>query len=190
MRRHLKRNVRKVSLFPSQRKWSRPIFPEKRYEVAGSILRITTYLPRPVALKARREIYSYPYPRQRQKRGRTIRLSLRPTVGRFVKTVVRIRLPRRLPRVRGSYVSLANGSLNIHSTNQVKDVLNAQEYNRRRYGERKGNVRKGRYGQLDSPGSLKSGGVAYASRSGHSIDQIADAALVSRALAQNQKRWR
>lgn len=190
MARRLKKNVShyKNALVPSQRRWSRPIFPEKRYEVAGSILRITTYVPRPVAQRVRREIYPYPYPNQKQKRGRAIRLALAPTRGPYVKATVRIRMPRRLPIVRGSYVSVTPKLVTIHSRNQVERLENAQERNRRRYTERKGFHRKGRYGQLDSPGSRRLGIVAKVAQRGGSVDQIADAALAARAMSLKGRR--
>lgn len=183
----LRKNVN-LSLVPSQRRWSRPIYPEKRYEVAGSILRITTYLPRSVARRARREIYPYPYPKQRSKAGRSIRLSLRPSSGPLVKATVRIRMPRRLPVVGASYVSLSDGRMTIHSRKQLRRLQDAQEFNRRRYTEHKGNYRKGRYGQLESGGSQRFGLVANAVRRGDSIDKIGDAALVARAIGTSKGR--
>lgn len=153
-------------------------------QLPGRVHYVTTYLPRSVAIKARREIYPYPYPNQKRLKGKTIRLALtRPR--NMVKTKVAIRLPRRLPLVRGSYVSLADGRLNIYSKYKLERMINhAREYNTRRYSEHKGNHRKGRHGQLDSPGSRRFGSVAEAYRRGGSIDQIADAALVARALSQ------
>lgn len=171
-----------ASLVPSAKRRSRLMTWPKRYQVAGRTLYVTTLLPRSVAYKARREIYPYPYPKPLQKRGRTIRLSLRRRSGPLVKATVAISLPRQLPVVRGSYVSLGRNRLNIHSRNQVRKVLDAQEFNRRRYVERKGNVRKARYGQLESRGSRRFGLVAAALRRGDSIDKIADAALVARAI--------
>lgn len=190
-KKHVSFNPKK-SLVPALRNRNRPVFPERRYEVAGSILRVTTYLPRSVVSQTRREIYPYPYPNQKQKRGRAIRLSLRPARGPYVKATVRIRMPRRLPVARGSYVSLSRNMLNIHSTNQVERTINAQEFNRRRYSEYKSNHRKGRNGQLDSPGSTHLGIVAHAYRRGHTIDKIGDAAMVARAIANSKRKmkWR
>lgn len=152
----------------------------------GRVITVNTYLPRPVAIKARREIYPYPYPKQRQKRGRVLRIPLRETHRDMVPVKVRIRLPRHLPLVRGSYVSLSRARLNIHSYNQVKGLIHAQEFNRRRYSEFKRHRRKGAHGQLDSRGSERFGSVAFAYRKGASIDQIADAALVARALGKGR----
>lgn len=153
----------------------------------GRVFTVQTYLPRPVALQARREIYPYPYPKPLQKRGRTIRLALRPTHARLVPAKVKIRLPRRLPLIGGSYVSLADGRINIHSYNQVRRLIDAQEFNRRRYSEYKRNHRKASHGQIDSRGSQRFGSVAHAYRSGRSIDQIADAALAVRAISQARR---
>lgn len=147
------------------------------------VFTVTTFLPRSVANIARREIYPYPIPKQIQKRGRVIRLSLRPTRGRYVKTKVRIRVPLHLPLVRGSMVSLDRNRINIHSHYQLRRALDAQELNRRRYSEYKRNKRKASHGQIDSGGSQRFGAVAHAYRRGASIDQIADAALVARALS-------
>lgn len=186
MRRRSKRTVNHhhlKSLVPVKGNRSRPVFPERRYEVAGRILRVTTYVPRPVAHRVRREIYPYPYPKQIQKKGRSVRVSLKPLRGPYVKAVVRIRLPRRLPAVRGSYVTVRPKLLTIHSRNQLERTINAQEYNRRRYAERKGNKRKAWHGQLDSRGNSYLGIAAHASRSGKSIDQIGNAALAARAIA-------
>lgn len=158
----------------------------RRAPPAGRVLYVSTYLPRPVAQKARREIYPYPYPNQIQKRGRVIRLALKRPRGRMVKTTVAIRVPRHLPLARASYVSLSRNRLNIHSTTQLRRLEDAQERNRRRYSEHKGNHRKARHGQLDSRGSQRHGSVAEAYRRGGTIDEIADAALVARALSKRR----
>lgn len=179
MRRRSKRNVKnQLDHYSADLNIKRPY--------KGRVFTVTTYLPRPVAYKVRREIYPYPYPNQLQKRGRVIRLALRPSRVPYVKAKVRIRLPRQLPLVRGSYVSLTGDRLNIHSYRQVKGLINAQEFNRRRYSEYKRNHRKASHGQLDSRGSQRLGLVANASRRGYSIDKIADAALVARALTQRR----
>lgn len=152
--------------------------------VAGRVLTIKTFLPRSVAQRARREIYPYPYPNQVRKRGRALRVPLRATVARFVPTKVRIRIPLRLPLARGSYVSVRNGILTIHSKNQLRRMQDAQEFNRRRYSEYKGHKRKASHGQLDSRGSQRFGAVAHAYQRGGTIDEIANSALVARALSQ------
>lgn len=177
-RRSRKKDKRRDSL-PAELDYRRPY--------SGRVFTVSVALPRPVAIKARREIYTYPYPKQVQKRGRTIRLSLARSRIPMVKTKVRIRLPRQLPLVRGSYVSLADGRLNIHSRYQLERLYHAQEFNRRRYGEYKRNRRKASHGQLDSRGSQRFGSVAHAYRQGSSIDKIADAALAVRAIAQNRR---
>lgn len=170
------------SLVPSQRKQSRPVFPEKRYEVAGRVLSVTTYLPLSVARRVRRKIYPYPYPSQKRLAGRAIRVSLKPSSQKMVKATVKIRLPKVLPKVYGSYVALSDGRMTIHSRKKLKEVIDAQEFNRRRYAEHKGNHRKARYGQLDSGGSQRFGSVAESYRRGDTIDKIADAGLAARAI--------
>lgn len=149
---------------------------------ARSTLSVKVYLPRSVALAARREVYPYPYPMPLQKKRRVIRIPLRLPRERMVLTKVRIRLPRRVPVAAGSYVSLSRGRLNIHSQNQLRRLYANGELNRRRYQERKSHRRMARYNQLNSPGATRSGGVAEAARRGLSIDRIADHALASRAL--------
>lgn len=146
------------------------------------ILAVKVYLPRPVAKMARREVYTYPYPQQIQKRWRVARYLLRSSKKhKFVPVTVRIRVPKRLPLVRASYVSIRNNMLNVHSYHQTRREYE-RNLNTRRYSEHKGNRRKARYGQLDSPGATAFGAVAEASRRGWSIDRIADSALGARAL--------
>ncbi|WNK12884.1 MAG: hypothetical protein [Microvirus sp.] len=164
-------------------------------------LTVSTSLPLSVALRARKEVYTYPKPNQKRKRARVIRhaLLLAPAAGRrnqtknklgriilpndpFVETKVKILVPNRLPKAEPSYVSVRRGKLNIHSVNQLDRALRAEELNRRRYQENKGNHRKARHGQLDSPGSLAYGLVAYAAKKNLSIKRIADAALVARSI--------
>lgn len=204
--------------------------PSNRSTPAGKVIKIKTYLPLSVALRARNKIYTYKFPSQIRKKGRVIRLPLtlpkrlklkahrkaklimeevrrkmrrrhKPLrlkeqlmlrrklkkalliVNPMVQTHVRIRLPRFLPMVYGSYVSLTDDTLNIHSENQLRRLQDAQEFNRRRYVEHKGNHRQGRNGQLDSPGSRRFGSVAEAVRRGRSIAEIADAGMAARAIS-------
>lgn len=147
-----------------------------------STLTVPVYLPRPVALRARREVYTYPYPSQRRLKARTIRLRLRRSHAPLVYTKVRIKMPRRLPLARGSYVSITDKWLNIHSRKQHAKALSRYELNRRRYTEGKSNRRKGRHGQLDSPGADAFGSVAEAARRGLGVNRLADAAMVARAI--------
>lgn len=147
-----------------------------------SVITVVGYLPRPVARRARREVYPYPLPLQKRLRSRVIRRSLRRSSAPLVRAKVRIKVPHRLPLSRGSYVSLSRGRLNVHSYRQYKAALAAGELNRRRYDERKGHRRKARYGQLDSPGALAFGSVAESYRRGQSVSRIADAALIARAI--------
>lgn len=146
------------------------------------ILTVSTLLPRPVARKARREVYPYPVPLQKKLRSRVIRRALRRSSAPLVRAKVRIRIPRRLPLARGSYVSVNNHRLNIHSHRQLQALLAAGEYNRRRYDERKSHRRRARHGQLDSPGATGFGSVAGVARRGGTVNQLADAALVARAI--------
>lgn len=186
-----------VAMADFQRSYKSPSF---RARPAGRVVSIKTYLPLSVALRARNKIYTYKYPSQMRKKGRVIRLPLksyskalerhgvrkgrsRRVMNQMVPVKVRIRLPRMLPEVYGSYVSLARDTLNIHSHNQLRRVIDAQEFNRRRYSEYKGNHRKARHGQLDSRGARRFGAVAETYRRGGSIDAIADAALVARSIS-------
>lgn len=149
----------------------------------GTVLAVPALLPRPVALRARREVYSYPFPSQKRRARRAIRLSLR-VHGRhpYVHTMVRIRLPRTLPLVSSSYVSFTPTRLNIHSARQLRNVVDRRELNRYRYLEKKSHRRRARYGQLDSPGADAFGSVAASAARGLSVQRVADAALVARAI--------
>lgn len=153
---------------------------------SSRILTVKVYLPRPVARQVRREVYTYPYPAQMRKARHVLRYSLlgshAPRSVAWVPAKVRVRIPTRLPLVRGSYVSLRRGMLNIHSAQQLRSTLAKGELNARRYSERKTNKRRARHGQLDSPGARHLGLVAEAYRRGASVDRVADAALVARAI--------
>lgn len=144
-------------------------------------LTVQLYLPRPVALRARREIYNYPQPFNLVSLRRTRRLPLRQSRHPMVLTKVRISIPRKLPLTRGSYTSLSRNRLNIHSYRQYQAAMQT-ELNRKRYEERKSGKRHARHGQLNSPGALHHGIVAEAYRRGQSVSRIADAALVARAI--------
>lgn len=146
------------------------------------VISVLAPLPRPVALAARREVYPYPFPMQKRLRSRVIRRSLRRSSVPMVMAKVRIQVPRRLPLARGSYVSIDRNRLNVHSARQLRRLLLRGEYNRRRYEERKSNRRKARHGQIDSPGAMGFGSVSEAYRRGFSVNRIADAALVARAV--------
>lgn len=152
-----------------------------RLTSAGPVISLRTYLPRSVAYKARRKIYPYPHPVQRRLAGRVIRKSLR-TRRDLVPVTVRVRLPARLPLALPSYVSISRGRLNIHSRKQHRALMARNEYNRRRYAEGKGNRRKARNGQLDSPGATAYGAVAHSAARGETISKIADAATAARAV--------
>ena len=145
----------------------------------GPVLTVRLQLPRSLALRARREVYSYPFPRQRQFVSRVLRRRLGRRRERFVDARVRIRLPRVLPLVRGSYVSVRGGVLNVHSLRQLERVLAAGLLNERHYEEWKSNRRKACNGQLDSPGATSHGLVAHAARRGLGMARLADAALVA-----------
>lgn len=153
----------------------------RRLTLAGPVIKIRTYLPLSVARRAGRKIYTYPRPLQRRRRSKVIRYNLRHSRD-MVPVVVRVRLPARLPSSLPSYTSLSRNRLNIHSRKQLGAVMARGEKNRRRYAEGKGNRRKARNGQLDSPGSTAFGSVSHAYSQGRSISQIADAALAARAV--------
>lgn len=174
----------------------------RRYGISSPLSRLITVklaLPRPLALRARREVYTYPIPVQSVLHTRVIRRPLwlpsraerassRPGALHQVKsypwvmTKVRIRVPRRLPAALPSYVSVHRDRINIHSRRQLQALLASGELNRRRYSEHKTNRRKARHGQLDSPGATAFGLVRRAYRSGAGVHRLADAALVARAI--------
>lgn len=145
---------------------------------------VTVRLPVPVSMAhlARTEIYSYPYPSIRERLTKVIRKRLARPRGKFKMVRVRVRLPRRLPLVPGSYVSLDRDRLNIHSKRQ-REAAELRERNRARYEEGKFNRRKARNGQLASRHSTRFGSLAEASRRGFSADGLGDVALGVRALA-------
>lgn len=147
-----------------------------------SVVPVEVWLPRPVAQRARREIYTYVPPRQIRRKRRVIRYALLRPRAKFVKVKVRLRVPRKLPLARASYVSLDRDRLNIHSTYQHQKAIDRGELNRRRREEGKPGHRKARNGQLDSPRALSYGAVGEAYRRGESIGRIADAAAVARAI--------
>lgn len=180
----------------AKKRWTRDLSLWEPYAEAprmqvGRLATLETLLPLSVALQARNKVYPYPIPTQKRLRGRTIRLALTPPRQPMVRTKVRIRLPRILPRVRGSYVSLRRGVLSVHSKRQLNAALAGGALNTRFYQEHKTNHRKGRHGQLDSPGARAFGSVAEAYRRGWSIGKIADAALVARAVSKTGgRKWR
>lgn len=142
---------------------------------------IAVTIPMPVPL-ARLRTVSYAYPTQVQMRTRNVRIPLkvRPAT-KFITTKVRVRVPRRLPTVSPSYVSLDRNRLTIHSKRRLRK-LNETEYNRRRYQEFKERSRKARNGQLDSVKADRYGMLGEAYRRGYSIRRLADVALVARAI--------
>lgn len=152
-----------------------------RSEVTSSTRYTVSYVtvPLPVTLRVRR--VSYAYPIQRQRMRRSIRVALAPLRTRYELRRVAVRMPRRLPALAGSYVSVRPGRLTIHSKRQLRRLMEF-EYNRYRESERKGRRRKGRNGQLESIRRDRLGIVAEAVRRGMSASSIADAAMVSRAL--------
>lgn len=157
-------------------------FIDSRTNTSHRLLSVSAFVPRSMVSQTRREIYPYPHPLALQKRGRAIRIPMALRNEPYVKTRVRIRLPKRLPLVRGSYVSITPERLTIHSRNQLHRAIASGERNRHRYVERKTNHRFGRHGQLESRGSAAYGLVAFAARKGWSANRIADQALVARAI--------
>lgn len=147
-----------------------------------TIVTVPVWLPRPVAHRAGREIYTYVPPRQIRRKRRVIRYALLRPRAQMVKVGVRLRVPKKLPLARNSYVSLSRNRLNIHSIRQHQRAMDHGELNRTRREERKSGRRKARNGQLDSARALSFGSVAEAYRRGESVGRIADAAAVARAI--------
>lgn len=146
---------------------------------AGAIRRVTVVVPMPVGLRPRIAYYKYPSPRQRSRRVIRQPLGRR---GRYVLRKVAVVVPRTLPTVRGSYVSVDRyHRLNIHSHRQLRSVLD-REYHRERYSEDKRNRRSARNGQLESVRADRAGIIGAAAAMGVGAAQLADTALVSRAL--------
>lgn len=130
---------------------------------------------------------SYAYPSQIQRSRRVSRKQLRPLPVRYRLARVAVRVPRTLPLVKNSYVSLDRyGRLTRHSRRQLVAAM-ATENNRRRYLEGKRRHRRANHGQLDSPLRDRLGIVAEAHRRGMSIEAIADAALVARGYEQGAR---
>lgn len=148
----------------------------------STVISVPVYLPLPVAQRARKKIYTYPILAQKRLNGRVIRTPLRKYKGPVALTKIRVRIPRRLPLAKPSYVSISRGKLNVHSRLQLRRLLAAGETNRRRYQESKTNRRRARHGQLDSRGSTSFGAVAHAVANGASANRIADTALAVRAI--------
>lgn len=142
---------------------------------------ISLYVPMPVSLARRVRTVPYPYPRQRQLRKNVIRVPLARPGGRFVFKKVRMRVPRVLPLVAASYVSMTDSGLSIHSSRQTRRLLD-REFNRRRYQEHKTNRRRARHGQLESVRSDRLGMLGAAARAGFGARRMAEVAMVSRGL--------
>jgi hypothetical protein len=141
---------------------------------------ITVNVPVPVNSTVRTVRYSRPY--QIQRNTKTVRFALSPVKPRaFVMRKVKVQLPRHLPSLAGSYVSVRRGKVNIHSRRQLRRLME-REYNRRRYQEHKTSRRHARDGQLSSMRSDPTGIVSAAASRGASIRQLGDAALVARAI--------
>lgn len=150
------------------------------YSVTRPGRTIAVTVPYPVSAKLSRTV-TYPYPKQIQRTSKVVRVELYPRKQFYRLAKVTVRMPRALPIVRGSYVSIDRNRLNIHSKRQLRRLLDA-EYNRRRYNEHKSNRRKARNGQLDSVRSDRLGMLAEAQQRGWSARRLADVAMVSRAL--------
>lgn len=143
---------------------------------------VSVVVPVPVGMNIPRTV-SYAYPSQRQRLRRHIRVGLPRILGRYKLVRVRVRVPERLPLVKASVVAVdaRRSRVNIRSKRSVRRVLD-DEFNRRRYGERKSRRRSARNGQLDSIRGDRFGIISAAVRAGSSIERIGDAALVSRAI--------
>lgn len=179
------RNVRYDQYVSAYDRLAWPVRPMPKFN-PYRVITVSVRLPIAVANAARNKVYTYPYPNQKKMLRKVLRYSLLASSQqrgvKWLKSKVRISVPRVLPISRGSYVLLQNGRLNLHSERQLSSLLGRKELNRRRYGEWKSNRRKARHGQLDSPGSLSNGLVAEAYKRGAGIKEIADAALVARAM--------
>lgn len=138
-------------------------------------------VPRSVARRARRVTYAYKFPRPLTRERRVVRVPYFVPRERFVPVRVRLLVPRYLPLVASSYVSMTDSGQAIHSRRQIRRLLQ-REFNRRRYEEHKSNRRKARNGQLESVRSDRLGMLGYAARSGFGPRRMADVAMVSRAL--------
>lgn len=154
-----------------------------RYSSVSSTRYPTTVyvtVPVPSYLRTRTVSYTYPYQYSRARRVVRVPLVVRPT--RYELRRIAVRVPRHLPLVKPSYVSLVRGRLNIHSRRQTRVLIQKGEFNRARNEERKGRRRQARNGQLDSVRSDRHGIIAAANAMGLSPQRIADAAMVSRAV--------
>lgn len=143
----------------------------------------TVYVNVPVPSYLRTRTVSYSYPKQVSRARRVIRRPL--LVNRNTRYELRriaVRVPRHLPLVKPSYVSLSRGRLTIHSKRQLHALMEKGEFNRERRSERKDRGRKARNGQLDSVVSDRFGILGESLRRGFSAAGLADAALVSRGL--------
>lgn len=174
-----RRGGRRGALRPAE-SFSRSLGRYQR-ELLGPILAVPVYVPRPMAYKVRREIYSYRKPFQRQMVSRVVRRELKRKSVPYTLVKVKVRIPRHLPLVKRSYVSVDRNRINIYSARQVERLLD-REFNRRRYSEHKRRRRRASDGQLESRGADRHGLVAEAVRRGGSVDAVADAAMIARAL--------
>lgn len=143
---------------------------------------VSVYVPLPVSVARKVRTVNYPYPAQILSRSRSTVIPLRLPRERFVIRKVSIRLPRVLPYLAPSAVAVDRGAIRVRSQRQTRAVMR-REFNRRRYEEHKTNRRKARHGQLNSPGADRFGIVAEGARRGYGVRQLADAALVARALS-------
>lgn len=94
---------------------------------------------------------------------------------------VRVRIPSRLPELRPSHVSYRRGRFTVHSLKSTRK-LNSMEKHRRRRNERKWRKRMARHGQIESMSHDYYGMSKAAADAGLTVSQIADTAMVSRAL--------
>lgn len=142
---------------------------------------IVVTVPVPVSVARRARTVIYPYPVQRQLRRRVIRMPFYSPRERFVVKRVKVLLPRVLPALGASYVSVTDSGMAIHSLNQTVRLMD-REFNRRRYQEHKSRQRKARNGQLSSVRADRLGMLGFAARAGFDARRMAEVAMVSRAL--------
>lgn len=160
------------------------------------VIHVKVNVPVSVAKDLDRTVH-YSYPRQRQLNTRVLRTILKSPREKFVPRKFSVVVPKKLPYVKGSYVTAHNRMssaklgrswnilpspvLSVHSKRQYRKLME-REYNRKRYSEHKSNGRKARNGQLESVRSDRLGLIGFAVARGYGMRKIADAALVSRAL--------
>jgi len=159
----------------------------RRPRPGGRVIPLRVRVPASIAREVSSRIYTYRSPQQVRPRSRVYRRAFRAPRGRFVPVVARVRVPRYLPKVSGSFVSVDRGRLNVHSRRQHRRLMR-REYNRVRYSERKSRRSMARLGQLDSRFRDRHGIMGFAVHRESDVGRLADAALFVRSLGNVQYR--